>query len=247
MSGLTTKIKVTSISVAFGMLCSCAATQTAIEHGKLNVSSRMSESIFVEPVSKPQKTVFVSVKNTSDQTININKALAHALELRGYKVVHNPKSAHFMLQANILKIGKMSRKASEAAMGSGFGSTLAGIGTGVAVGSLANSSDAMIAGGLIGGGLSIAADALIKDVNYAIITDVQLSERAGRGMKVEEQFNSHLQNGQSSNTVQRSNQVSSFRHYRTRIVSNADKVNLQFAEARPVLEQSLVKVMSGIL
>ena len=76
----------------------------------------------------------------------------------------------------MLKIGKMSRKASEAAIGSGFGSTLAGIGTGVAVGSLTNSSNAMIAGGLAGGLASMAADSLIKDVNYAMITDIQISE-----------------------------------------------------------------------
>ena len=244
MSGINNKFKVVMLSGVVATLCSCAATQTAIEHGKLSTSTKMSETIFLDPVPSRQKTVYLSVKNTSDQNINFNRPLAQALESHGYKVVKSPESAHYLVQANVLKVGKMSRSASESAIGAGFGSALAGVGTGVAVGSLTNSSNAMIAGGLAGGLASVAADAIIKDVNYAMITDVQISERTGQ--KITQKTHSNLQNGSSSSTVQDYSENTNFKRYRTRIVSNADKVNLKFADARPVLENSLAHAIAGI-
>lgn len=92
----------------------------------------------------------------------------------------------------------------------------------------------------------MAADSLVKDVNYTMITDIQISERVGKGIKVNEQFQSNLKNGRSSVTSQISSRDSQYQRYRTRVVSNADKVNLKFQDARPALEQGLVKVISGI-
>jgi hypothetical protein len=92
----------------------------------------------------------------------------------------------------------------------------------------------------------MAADSLVKAVNYTMITDVQISERAGKGVQVKEQFNASLNNGTASNTQQVSSKTSNYQRYRTRVVSNADKVNLQFKDARPALEQGLVKSLSGI-
>ena len=244
MSGINKKLKATILSAVFAILCSCAATQTALEHGRLSTTTKMSETIFLDPVPERQKTAYISVKNTSDQKINFQSQLAQALQAHGYKIVTNPGSAHYLVQANVLKIGKMSRKASEAAIGSGFGSTLAGIGTGVAVGSLTNSSNAMIAGGLAGGLASMAADSLIKDVNYAMITDIQISERTRH--KIKQRTQASLQNGSSTHTTQDYSEESNLKRYRTRLVSNADKVNLNFADARPILEREAANSIAGI-
>jgi len=78
------------------------------------------------------------------------------------------------------------------------------------------------------------------------VTDVQISERAGRGIKVREHFNASLQNGSASNTNQSYSKQGDYQRYRTRVVSNADKVNLKFETARPMLEQGLVKALAGI-
>ncbi|MCC5791663.1 MAG: complement resistance protein TraT [Legionellaceae bacterium] len=244
MSGINNTSKAVMISAVVATLCSCAATQTALEHGKLATSTKMSETIFLDPVPNQQKTVHLSVKNTSDQTIDFSKPLAQALESHGYKVVKNPGSAHYLIQANVLKIGKMSRSASESAIGAGFGSRLASIGGGAAVGSLTNSSNAMIAGGLAGGLASVAADALIKDVNYAMITDIQISERTSQ--KIKQRTRANLQNGASTNTTQDYSEDTNLKRYRTRLVSNADKVNLKFADARPILENNIAHAIAGI-
>ncbi|WP_131795894.1 complement resistance protein TraT [Fluoribacter gormanii] len=228
------------------VLTGCAATQTALEHGSLQVSTKQSETVYLDPVSKAQKTVYVSVKNTSDEEVDIAPQLKAALISHGYKVVNNPNSAHYLLQTNVLKVGKMSVAASQSALGGGYGSAIAGAVAGTAAGSITQSSTGMIAGGLAGGVIGLAADSLIKEVNYTMITDIQISERAGRGIKVNEQFQSNLKNGEASVTSQTSSRDSQYQRYRTRVVSNADKVNLKFQDARPALEQGLVKVLSGI-
>jgi hypothetical protein len=246
MIGFNNKLEAIILSTLAAVLCSCAATQTALEHGSLQVSTKQSETIFLDPVSNAQKTVYVSVKNTSDEEIDIAPQLKTALSSHGYKVINNPNSAHYLLQANVLKVGKMSVAASQSALGGGYGSAIAGAVAGTAAGSLTASSTGMIAGGLAGGVIGMAADSLVKDVNYTMITDVQISERVGKGIKVNEQFQSHLKNGSATVTSQTSSRDSQYQRYRTRVVSNADKVNLKFSDARVSLEQGLVKVISGI-
>lgn len=227
-------------------LTGCAATQTALEHRKLEVSTKQSETLFLDPVSNADKSVYVSVKNTSDETIDITPQLKTALIHHGYRVEQTPGRAHYLLQANIRSIGKMSTAASQTALGGGYGSAIAGGVVGAAAGSFTNHASGMVVGGLAGGVLGLAADSLIKDVNYTMITDIQISERVAKGVKIKEQFQSSLKNGSSSTTYQTSSKESSYEHYRTRFVSNADQVNLKFSDARAALEQGLVKSIVGI-
>jgi len=131
-------------------------------------------------------------------------------------------------------------------LGGGYGSAISGAVAGTAAGSFTHSSTGMIAGGLAGGVIGLAADALVKDVNFTVITDVQVSERVGRGQKVQEDFNASLSNGTASRSYQTSTRNSDFQRYRTRIVSYASQVNLTFAKARPALEEGLLKALSGI-
>ena len=239
-------LQFTILASAVALLASCAATQVAMQHHNLDVSTKQSETIFLDPVSPSQKTVFLSIKNTSDQTLDITPQLRTAFMDHGYRVVKDAGHAHYLVQANILQIGKMSVAASQTALGGGYGSALAGGIAGAAAGSFTHHASGMIAGGLAGGVIGLAADSLVKDVNYTMITDVQISERVGRGANVHEQFNTQLQNGSASTTSQSYSKSSEYQRFRTRVVSNADKVNLNFETARPMLEQGLAKAISGI-
>lgn len=226
------------------MLSGCAAMQTSLEHKDLQGGSQLSESIMLDPVPDAQKTVHVSIKNTSDQEINITNKVKSAIASHGYKIVSNPNRAHYLLQANILKVAQMSKSASQSALGRGYGSALSGIATGAAIGSFSNSGSTTLGAGIAGGLINMAADSLVKDVNYAMITDVQVSERVRE--YVNEKTTAHITNGSSTATNQSLVKQSKLQKYRTRIVSNADKVNLKFADARPMLEDSLAKVVGGI-
>lgn len=236
--------KVTTLATVFAILCSCAATQVALEHKDLKVKTELSETVFIDDVPSREKTIYVSIKNTSDKPINISNRVKEALSAQGYKVVSNPNYAHFKLQANIRKVAEMSQSASKQALGGGFGSALMGAGTGAALGSLANNGNVALAGGVIGGAVGMAADALVKDVNYAMITDIQVSERTQGA--IYQKTKSNLKQGTSAQTVQQYSEKTNYKRYRTRVVSNADKVNLKFAEAQPALEAGLVKAISGI-
>ncbi len=207
-----------SSTVLVAALTGCAATQTVIEHGRLTVNTQQSKSIFMDPVPNSQKTVFISVKNNTEEEVHIASSLKSRLSESGYKVLNSADKAHYVLQTNVLQIGKMSASASSTALGGGFGSALAGATAGAAVGTLTNSSNGIIAGGLSGGVIGLAADALVKDVSYTMITDVQITEYKAKSLK----------------------------RYRTRIISSANQVNLKFKDAKPLLEKGLVKAISGI-
>lgn len=227
-------------------LTSCAATTAVIEHRNLETTTRLSQTIFLDPVSSSQKTIFIDVKNTSEQQLNLKTPLAQAFKAKGYQVLRNPSQAHYWLQANIKTIGKMSESASQNALLGGYGSVLATAGVGVAIGSLSDSRNTMIASGLAGGVIGLAADALIKNVNYTMITDVQISEHVGRGNHIQESYQASLSQGTSSVTTQTLNKQTSFQKYRTRVVSNANQVNLSFDKAKASLTNGLVKTLSGI-
>lgn len=240
-----TIISLMSLSCAL-ILVGCAATQTVLEHGSLQVNTKQSDTVFLEPVSSKQKSIYISVRNTSDEEINITPALRSSLISKGYKVVSDPNHAQYQLQANILRVGRMNIKESKSALFGGYDSVIAGAAAGTAAGSLTSSTSGMIAGGLAGGIVGFAADSLVKAVNYTMITDVLISERVGKGVQVKEHFKANVRNGSSSTTLQSYSKSSQYQKYRTRIVSNADKVNLKFSEARGALEQGLVKELAGI-
>ena len=239
-------LKVSMLSASIALITACAATQTAIEHRNLETRTNLSKTVFLDPVSDKQKSVFIVVKNTSDQEIDISRRLSNAFKSNGYVVSKNPRDAHYLLQANILKVGKMSAAASQRALGGGYGSALAGGVSGVALGAFSQNSTAMLAGGVTGGLAGLAADALVKDVNYTMVTDVQISERVGKGVKVSEEHRASLSQGTGSQLKQVSTRNSGYERYQTRVVSNADKVNLSFQDARPALEAGLVKALAGV-
>lgn len=238
-----TLLAYTGVSSAL-FLVGCAATQTALEHRTLSATSVIKPAVFIEPVSAQQKTIFITVKNTTTEKMSMEQPLADAFKAKGYRVVSNPSQAHYKLHAVVIKVGKMSTAASKTALGGGFGSTLAGAGTGALIGSLGNNTTTL-AGGIIGGVAGLTADSLVANVDYTMITDVQISERIGKGA-VREQFRASLDNGSSSNTYQTLSQTSDYKQYRTRVVTKANKVNLSFETARPVLVEGLVTKLSGL-
>lgn len=67
----------------------------------------MSETVFLEPVEDNKRTVVLQIRNTSDKKdLQIEEELKQAIEAKGYRVVRNPSEANFMIQANILQVGK---------------------------------------------------------------------------------------------------------------------------------------------
>ena len=175
--------------VALLFLSGCAASQTLISKRNLDVQTKMSETIFLDPVGPDQKVIYVEVRNTSDKdNFELEGPIKEAITKRGYRVTQNPKEAHYRLQANVLQVSKTDPTAAAAALQGGYGGpialgALAGGGIGLAAG---GGNLGMAAGGLagaaVGGVTEFVTGAFVKDVVFMVVTDIQLTEKAAEGV-----------------------------------------------------------------
>lgn len=230
------------------LLAGCSATTTAIGKRNLDVQTKMSETVFLDPVAPNQRTVFVQVRNTSDKPdFDIEPAVKASVESRGYQVVDDPAKAHYLLQANVLQAGKNSDSSAEKTFAGGFGGTIVGGAAGAGVGRVISDDPSVIIGGaLAGAALSAVADAFVQDVTYSVISDVQVSERTAPGVIVTESARQDLSEGTSGNRVLSSTETSDWKRYRTRVMSKAEKANLTFEEASPDLVAGLTRSIANI-
>ncbi len=199
-------------------LSGCAATQMAIEHRNLDVRTQMSSTIFLKPVSETDHTIFVQIKNTSDQNLDVGaftRDLNNALVQKGYQVTTYDK-AHYILQANILQIGKMDLSAAATSLNAGFGGAMAGA---LLAGAKGSGGRGIAAGAVAGGVLDLVTSSLLKNVTYTAITDIQITENQAGNIPAIAQ---------------------------TRMLSTANQVNLDFSEALPKLENQVVHSLAGI-
>lgn len=230
------------------LLSGCAATAVAITHRDLDVQTKMSDSIFLDPVAPAERTIFVQVRNTSDrQDFDLAPEVSAAVAAKGYRVVDDPSKAHFILQANILKVGKVAPSAAQESFGT-YGSALGGAFIGATVAGAVGTYHAgpILAAGLLGGIVETVASAAVKDVYYVVLTDVQLKERTHAGVKSHDVSMHYLRQGSSGGTASTSYEDTDYHTYQTRVMSVANKVNLDFAEAAPPLRAGLVRVISGV-
>ena len=202
-------------------LTGCAAIGTSISHGHLQTQTLMSQSIFMDPTSqRSAKTIYLQVHNTTDHpNFEIKPELTTALMNKGFKIVRNPRAAHYILQINLLQLGRTSITAAKEQMKSGYGGALEG---GAAAVALAGAADvrphAFIGLGLVGAVAGTIIDNAVKDVTYSGMVDLKITVHKSHHNKI----------------------------YKTRILTTADQVNLQFDQAIPQLRGGLVSSISGL-
>jgi hypothetical protein len=80
-----------------------------------------------------------------------------------------------------------------------------------------------------------------------LVTDLQIRERPLAGEIVTQKQNTSVGQGSGTKLIQNiSGAQAKWKTYQTRIVSTANKVNLEFNEALKSLEDGLVRSISGI-
>lgn len=178
----------------------------------------------------------------------MNDEIAAALQAKGYTLMQDPDAAHYILQANILQVGKSAPTATEAAISQGYGvSAVGGLVLGAGAGYAGGASGRGIAAaGLIGALAEGIAGAAVKDVYFSMITDLQLKERIRGAGKAQVNSNHKLRQGNSGASQVTYAEESDYKIYQTRIGSTANKVNLAFEEALPELKKGLVNSISGL-
>jgi hypothetical protein len=150
---------------------SSTTSASGMSAGNMNLQTKMSSSIFLQPVPPSEKVVYVRATNTSSASgLNFKAALEQALIARGYRITNNPQDAYFMLMSNVLYLGKETHAYTAAgALAGGFGGAL--------VGSRYGSAGSTIGGGLVGGLIGAAIGAAFQHKKYMMVVDIQLEQR----------------------------------------------------------------------
>ncbi|HCL5662762.1 TPA: conjugal transfer entry exclusion protein TraS [Escherichia coli] len=241
----TKKLMMVALVSSTLALSGCGAMSTAIKKRNLEVKTQMSETIWLEPAS--ERTVFLQIKNTSDKDMSgLQGKIADAVKAKGYQVVTSPDKAYYWIQANVLKADKMDLRESQGWLNRGYEGAAVGAALGAGItGYNSSSAGATLGVGLAAGLVGMAADAMVEDVNYTMITDVQIAERTKATVTTDNV--AALRQGTSGAKIQTSTETGNQHKYQTRVVSNANKVNLKFEEAKPVLEDQLAKSIANIL
>ena len=231
----------------------CAATRTLIEKRKLTVETKMSETIFLEPVSPEQRVIYVDIKNTTDKELpGIEYGIKARIVSNGFKITEDPAEATFILQANILNVGKTDLEEANAMLGEGYqgvveGAVIGGVIGGAIGGDVDEINKGTVAGAIAGGVAGFIFDALVTDDLFTMVTDVQIRERAREGGLIYETQDTDAPQGTATQTKQTSHVDDiKWKIYRTRIISIANKANLDFEEAKPHLQAGLVRSIGGI-
>lgn len=226
-------------------LTACGALHTTVAKRHLDVQTKMSSTIFLEPVDPEQRTIFVDIRNTSDKPeFDVRAEVIANLRARGYNVIDSPSKANYWLQANVLQVGRSNARDSQGALAAGPGA-VGGAVTGAVIhrstgGSVSGTAGAAIAGAAVG----TIVDAMVQDVYYSVITDIQIMERfAG---KVQETSEHTLLQGDSGVTRTSFSQQSNMRRYQTRIVSSANQANLKWEDAAPLLSDGVARALAGL-
>ena len=220
-------------------MVSCSTMHTIISKRNLDVQTKMSDTIWLEPAAANQKTVFVKVSNTSGKNLNIEQKIISVLSAKGYRIVNDPAEAKYWLQANILKVDKVNLNNENgfyAVLGAGIGGVLGAQRSGGAYTALG--------WGLAGAAIGTIADALVSDTAYAMVTDILISEKTGKN--VQSSTRNSVKQGNSGTMTSSTSSSSNMEKYSTKVLSTANQVNLNFDSAIPILEDELGKVISGI-
>lgn len=231
----------------------CAATRTLIEKRKLTVETKMSETIFLEPVPPEQRVVYVNIKNTTDKELpGIENGIKGRIVSNGFKLTEDPTEATFILQANILNVGKTDLEEANAMLGEGYqgvieGAVIGGVIGGALGGDVDEINKGTVIGGIAGGVAGFLFDALVTDDLFTMVTDIQISERPRKGEIVYQAEDTDAPQGTATRTTQTSHSDDvKWKIYRTRVVSVANKANLDFEEAKPHLQAGLERSIGGI-
>ena len=249
MVSLKRYFQIVVLSVALVTLFGCAAIHTSVAKRNLDVQTKTSTAIFVDPVKKEYRTVYVEVRS-GVMEFDRRGFRKHIMEEfatneNGYKVVDDPEAAQYHLSVYVLTMEKASPTAAEAALRQGYvgGS---GIVAGAAAGGVATGSGkGAVQGALLGGLTETVANAFVQDVTYMLIADIQIKEKARKGVIVRKDTQISAKVSDAGSSTQRVSEVSNLKEYRTRIVTTANKANLELEEAQPLMFQKTAYAMSG--
>lgn len=255
------KIRTLGISVlaASILFTGCATTE-------LQTNAKMTQSVFINPVAKSKRLIFVSNKNTSGQKINLEDTILNELQAKGYTIVEDPAMATYVLMMNVLYCDK--KQENNAAGGAvGAGALGAGIGAYNNQG-FGNSAAIGLGAALVGGLIAKATE----DTIYQMQVDIVIREKAkgpvmasnvtaaGQASVTDSRkagfmngfagniANTNASGKLNSNIANANSQQyeTDYIEHKTMLFAEATKMNLTLVEATPILEKQIANQIAGL-
>ena len=240
-----------SIIAGVTFLSGCAAVNTSVAKRNLDVQTKVSTAIFVDPVKKKYSTVYVDVRSSvmefDRKAFWKSMRKSFAENENGYRITDDPDAAQYHLSVYVRTLEKASPTAAEVALKQGYqDDRAAGAAAGGVVGADQTGSWTGATGGSVLGALATtAANAFVQDVTYMLIADVQIKEKTRKGVFVRKDSQISTKISDAGSSTQRVSEVSKHKEYRTRVVTTANQVNLELAEAQESMFKKTAYAISG--
>ncbi len=239
-------VRIVVLAFVVILFSGCAAVHTSIAKKDLDVQTKLSTSIFVEPVPPEKRKIYLEVRSAVMEFDR--NAFRDALNAQisssgnGYSFVDSPAGAQYTMSVFVRNLEKASPSAAENYLSSGFQGVTLGSAAAYAGG---GSYRQAAAGGIIGGLVSTAANAMVKDVTYLLVADIQIKERAAKGVIVRKDSKVNTKISDDGASTQTVSEVSNQKEYRTRVVTTANKANLALEEAQPLMFDKTAYAMAS--
>lgn len=244
--------------LAMSLLSGCLTTS-------LQTNSTMSQSIFLDPVAKEKRVVFLNIKNTSSCQIHLKHKLKSSLEAKGYQISDDLENSTYILSTNVLYCDKKQENntAGGALTGGAVGAGISAYNSSSAGGAIA----AGAAGALLGGLLAKMSEDTIyqmqvdvnikqkiqnKVLNQNVNINSQASVRDKKASGFLNSFSGNVRNekvGQLNANLASSTQQSYESDYVERstiILAEAVKTGLKLEEASEILEDKIAAQIAGL-
>jgi len=239
-------LKLSVVGLIILTLASCSAIHTSVAKRDLDVQTKISTSIFVDPVPAKQRKIYLEVRSAVMEfdRISFRKAISKQLvnSGNGYTLTDNPEKSQYRMSVFVRNLEKTTPEAAASALGAGF----QGAGIGAAAAAATGSSyRGAAAAGLVVGLTSTVANAFVQDVVYLLVADIQIKERAKKGVIVRRDSKVNSKISDDGATTQTYSEATNLKEYRTRVVTTANKANLELEEAQPLMFDKTAYAMSA--
>lgn len=150
------------------------ASNAGTQIGNARLKTKMSSTIFLQPVAQGKRVIYVEGHNTSSaQGVDFTPTLQQALFAKGYQITHDPDKAEFILQYNLRYLGKETKShTATGALAGGFGGA-------ILEGAAGGSGMQSVRAGVIGAGIGALVGYMMSDNQYMMVVDLQIKQRTG--------------------------------------------------------------------
>ena len=251
MLAITRFYRILIVAVITIALGGCSAVHTMVAKRHLDIQTKISTAVFVDPVKRAKRTVYVDIRSgvmEFDRNA-LSRAVKDAFvgNANGYTITDDPDDAQYQMNIFVINLERSSPTAAEAALNQGYrGDVGSGAAAGIIVGAQrGGTATSAVTGGLIGSIGTTAANAFVQDTTFMLVADVQVKEKAAAGVIVRKDSKISAKVSDAGTSTQTVSEATDKKEYRTRIVTTANQANLDLVDAQEQMFKKTAYAMAS--